>query len=92
MAIIRQTNKKTGITYVIESESYWDKEKKHSEPAVKETSQPPATLPVEASDLNEEIRLRDARILELEQQVARLQEDKEAILRELALLSAKFST
>ena len=28
MAIIRQTNKKTGITYVIESESYWDKEKK----------------------------------------------------------------
>ena len=47
---------------------------------------------MEASDLNEEIRLRDARILELEQQVARLQEDKEAILRELALLSAKFST
>ena len=27
MAIIHQTNKKTGITYVIESESYWDKEK-----------------------------------------------------------------
>ena len=27
MAIIRQTNKKTGITYVIESELYWDKEK-----------------------------------------------------------------
>lgn len=27
MATIYQTNKKTGITYVIESESYWDKEK-----------------------------------------------------------------
>lgn len=27
MAIIKQKNKKTGITYVIESESYWDKEK-----------------------------------------------------------------
>ena len=27
MAKIYQTNKKTGITYVIESESYWDKEK-----------------------------------------------------------------
>jgi len=27
LAIIRQTNKKTGITYVLESESYWDKEK-----------------------------------------------------------------
>ena len=27
MAIIHQTNKKTGITYVIESESYWDKDK-----------------------------------------------------------------
>jgi len=27
LATIYQTNKKTGITYVIESESYWDKEK-----------------------------------------------------------------
>ena len=27
MATIYQTNRKTGITYVIESESYWDKEK-----------------------------------------------------------------
>ena len=27
MAIIHQTNKKTGITYVIESESYWDRDK-----------------------------------------------------------------
>ena len=28
MAIIKQYNKKTGITYVYESHSYWDKEKK----------------------------------------------------------------
>ena len=28
MAIIKQYNKNTGITYVYESESYWDKEKK----------------------------------------------------------------
>lgn len=27
-SIIRQLNKQTGITYVYESESYWDKEKK----------------------------------------------------------------
>ncbi len=27
MATIYQTNKKTGITYVVESQSYWDKEK-----------------------------------------------------------------
>ena len=27
LAIIRQTNKKTGFTYVIDSESYRDKEK-----------------------------------------------------------------
>ncbi len=27
MAIIHQTNKKTGITYVIESKSYWDRDK-----------------------------------------------------------------
>ena len=28
MAQIRQYNKKTGVTYVYESHSYWDKEKK----------------------------------------------------------------
>lgn len=28
MSIVKATNKKTGITYVYESESYWDKEKK----------------------------------------------------------------
>lgn len=28
MSQVRVTNKKTGITYVYESESYWDKEKK----------------------------------------------------------------
>ena len=28
MAIVKSKNKKTGITYVYESESYWDKEKK----------------------------------------------------------------
>lgn len=28
MAIIKQTNKKTGVTYVYDSHSYWDKEKK----------------------------------------------------------------
>lgn len=27
-SIIKQLNKKTGVTYVYESESYWDKEKK----------------------------------------------------------------
>ncbi len=28
MSLVKLTNKKTGITYVYESESYWDKEKK----------------------------------------------------------------
>lgn len=28
MAIIKQTNKKTGVIYVYDSHSYWDKEKK----------------------------------------------------------------
>jgi hypothetical protein len=28
MSIVKNTNKKTGITYVYESESYWDPEKK----------------------------------------------------------------
>ena len=30
MAIIKQTNKTTGITYVYESKSYWDPEKKQA--------------------------------------------------------------
>lgn len=30
MAIIKQTNKTTGITYVYESKSYWDTEKKQA--------------------------------------------------------------
>lgn len=30
MAIVYQTNKKTGITYAYESQAYWDKEKQHS--------------------------------------------------------------
>lgn len=30
MSIVRQENKKTGITYVYESEPYWDKEKLQS--------------------------------------------------------------
>jgi transposase len=30
MAIVHQTNKKTGVTYVYESTSYWDKEKQQS--------------------------------------------------------------
>lgn len=28
MSLVKNTNKKTGVTYVYESESYWDKEKK----------------------------------------------------------------
>ncbi len=28
MSLVKATNKKSGITYVYESESYWDKEKK----------------------------------------------------------------
>ena len=30
MSIVKQTNKKTGITYVYESHSYWDPEKKQA--------------------------------------------------------------
>lgn len=28
MSIVKQTDKRTGVTYVYESQSYWDKEKK----------------------------------------------------------------
>ena len=30
MSLVRNTNKKTGVTYVYESESYWDKEKQQA--------------------------------------------------------------
>ena len=30
MAVIFQTNKKTGITYAYQNEPYWDKEKQQS--------------------------------------------------------------
>lgn len=33
MSIIKQYHKDTGITYVYESESYWDKEKSSRVPA-----------------------------------------------------------
>ena len=30
MSIVKHTDKRSGVTYVYESESYWDKEKKQS--------------------------------------------------------------
>ena len=119
MAIIRQTNKKTGITYVIESESYWDKEKQqprsrrriigkideatgevvptrrqnrrsptNTPQAVEEASRTGANLSV--PDGQPDDKDKDARILELEEQVARLQKEKEDILCMLERLTAQY--
>lgn len=113
MAIIKQTNKKTGITYVIDSESYWDKEKQQPrsrrkiigkiDPVTGEVvptnrhqkrkatpAEPPSVVPAMATDARKENREDRARILELEEQVSRLQKQKEELLNELELLSAKY--
>ena len=111
MAIIKQTNKKTGITYVIDSESYWDKEKqqprsrrkiigkidpitgevvptnRHQKRKSGEAEQTPVSSSVSADD---EVRMDQARIRELEKQVSKLQKQKEALLKELDLLTAKY--
>lgn len=112
MAIIKQTNKKTGITYVIDSESYWDKEKQQPrsrrkiigkiDPVTgevvptnrhqkrKSTVAEQATASdMEKSD-NEAIIADRTRIIELEKQVSNLQKQKEALLKELDLLAAKY--
>ena len=112
MAIIRQTNKKTGITYVIDSESYWDKEKqqprsrrkiigkvdpvtgevvptnRHQKRKVLAGEQPSAVSTTESA--RDGVPVDKTRILELEEQVAKLQEQKNSLLKELDLLAAKY--
>ena len=111
MAIIKQTNKKTGITYVIDSESYWDKEKqqprshrkiigkidpntgevvptnRHQKRKSGVAEPAPASSPVNTDD---EACTDRARIRELEKQVSKLQKQKETLLKELDLLTAKY--
>ena len=112
MAIIKQTNKKTGITYVIDSESYWDKEKQQprsrrkiigkidpatgevvptnrhqKRKAVSEGQSPSSSAAKSAGD---ETRADQAKILELEEQVSKLQKQKEELLKELELLTARY--
>ncbi len=106
LATIYQTNKKTGITYVIESESYWDKEKQQPRShrtiigkinpdtgeivptkkynRVKKSSSP--SKPHSESSLMDIVNSKEdtlKHISELEQQVIRLREEKDAILRDL---------
>ena len=113
MAIIRQTNKKTGITYVIDdSESYWDKEKqqprsrrkiigkidpvtgevvptnRHQKRKTISAGGSPASSTVKSA--GDETRADQARILELEEQVSKLQKQKEELLKELDLLTARY--
>lgn len=111
MAIIKQTNKKTGITYVIDSESYWDKEKQQprsrrkiigkidpitgevvpTNPHQKRRSTVTEPASVSASvNTDDEVCTDRVRIRELEKQVSKLQKQKEALLKELDLLTAKY--
>ena len=112
MAIIKQTNKQTGITYVLDSESYWDKEKqqprsrrkiigkidpvtgevvptnRHQKRKASASEQPSVSAAEGTSD--DEVLADRTRILELEKQVSKLQKQKESLLKELDLLTAKY--
>ena len=111
MAIIKQTNKKTGITYVIDSESYWDKEKQQPrsrrkiigkiDPVTGEvvptnrhqkrkSDVTETTMTSVSASTDDEVHTDQARIRELEKQVSKLQKQKEALLKELDLLTAKY--
>ena len=108
MAIIKQTNKKTGITYVLDSESYWDKEKQQPRsrrkiigkidpvtgevvPTNRHQKRKSNTATQVSTSMSADQSPTDrARILELEKQVSKLQKQKEALLKELDLLTAKY--
>ena len=107
MATIYQTNKKTGITYIIESESYWDKEKqqprshrtiigkldpvtgevvptkKYNREKKPSSSGALGTSEQAASAISMEHDELVGHIRKLEQRVIQLQEEKEALIRDL---------
>lgn len=108
MATLYQTNKKTGVTYVIESKSYWDKEKKQPRshrtiigkidpdtgevvPTKKYKRKKKASSPSDVRGPGNKVSTASGtgsedisgRISELEQQVIRLREEKEALIRDL---------
>ena len=104
MAIIKQVNKKTGVTYVYESHSYRDKETKQprstrrligkideSTGEIVSTTKDVGTISNKeksASFSLDEIQQRDHQILELRREVAKLRKDKADLAAALEKIAA----
>ena len=89
MAIIKQTNKKTGVTYVYDSHSYWDKEKRQHRSDRKligkidpETGEIVPTRKKKANAVTE--KDSSARIKTLEAQIARKDEELQTLRDKVA--------
>ena len=99
MAIIKQVNKKTGVTYVYESHSYRDKETKQPrstrrligkiDESTGEIVPTRGKKKVTTSTFSlDEIQQRDHQILELRREVAKLRKDKADLAAALEKIAA----
>ena len=100
MSLVKNTNKKTGITYVYESESYWDKEKKQPRNKRKligrideETGEIVPTRgrgrgrkEAPGSVTQKNVQDLEKRLLEKEQELQRLLLEKQRIEKDYAML------
>lgn len=100
MSLVKNTNKKTGVTYVYESESYWDKEKKQPRNKRKligrideETGEIVPTgghgrrrKEPPGSAARKDMQDMEKRLLEKEQEIQRLLLEKQQIEKDFAIL------
>lgn len=91
MAQIRQYNKKTGVTYVYESHSYWDKEKKQHRSDRKLIGKiDPETGEIIPTRKKKDTAVSDtkvsARIKSLEEQLIRKEEELQELRNRISVL------
>ncbi|MCR5405659.1 MAG: hypothetical protein K6E88_02635 [Lachnospiraceae bacterium] len=91
MAQIRQYNKKTGVTYVYESHSYWDKEKKQHRSDRKLIGKiDPETGEIIPTRKKKDTAVSDtkvsARIKALEEQLIRKEEELQELRNRISVL------
>ena len=94
MAQIKQYNKKTGVTYVYESHSYWDKERKQHRSDRKLIGKiDPDTGEIVPTRKKKDDAVSDtqslARIKALEEQLAKKDEEIQALRNKISALQAE---
>ena len=94
MAQIKQYNKKTGVTYVYESHSYWDKERKQHRSDRKLIGKiDPDTGEIVPTRKKKDDAVSDiqalARIKALEEQLAKKDEELQALRNKISALQAE---